>query len=99
VKFGFFHQMPPKKTATKKIPPFDLILEAMAAAVTATEAILSTIQESVQLSMTLGRIALNLKQENMLVDLKKMMATLVRTTTALPMFALSRVLEQPKGKS
>jgi hypothetical protein len=88
-----------EKNRHKKIPPFDLILEAMAAAVTATEAILSTIQESVQLSMTLGRIALNLKQENMLVDLKKMMATLVRTTTALPMFALSRVLEQPKGKS
>lgn len=57
------------------------------------EATLSAIHESmVKLSMTLGRIAL--RQEDMLVDLEKMTAALVRTTTASPMFALSRVLEQ-----
>lgn len=60
------------------------------------EATLNAIHESmVKLSMTLGRIAL--RQENMLVDLKKMTATLVRTTTASPMFALSRVLEQTES--
>jgi type II secretory pathway component PulM len=53
---------------------------------------LSAINESlVQLNMKLGRIAV--RQENMLVNLKKMTATVALTAIASPMSAPSRLLE------
>jgi hypothetical protein len=69
----------------------------MEVATPTTEASLSAINETLRrISMTLGRMAA--RQDQMLVDSKKMTAALAPIVATTPMSAPGRVLEQQKTK-